>query len=452
MLLTMALALPMDGPPIYDAAILTAGEHIVAVGPRMEIEALPEAQDAERRDFGEVVALPGLVNAHIHLEFTDLGPLLTPQPFHPWIRGLVAWSQGQAEADWQRSAEAGARQSLAAGVTCLGEILTRHYGLATMLDLGLHGTAYLEFLGGRRATLGEELARFDGRLGEAQDLLRMAAEPPGVRLGLSPHTPYSVTGAGIRAIAARAHEAGLPLAMHLAESPDEVAFLRDGTGVIADFLRTAEPDGSPRETYRAGGYGSGPIEHVAAQGLFRVAHPTLIIHGTQLTNAEIVTLQEAGAAVVLCPRSNELLCCGAAPVTALLASGLTLAIGTDSLGSNEDLDPFNELRALATIARMQGGEATDEAALARRLLALATIEGAQALALNDQLGSLTPGKLADVTILDLPAAHLATDPYRAVLDEGGVSRVHCTILGGRIAYEAASAAAEADATMEERRR
>ena len=430
----MALALPMDGPPIRDAAILVAAGRIVAVGGRAEIAALPEAHGVERRDFGRAVALPGLVNGHIHLEFTALGPLRAPESFHPWIRGLVAWSQGQTEDDWRASAVAGGRTSLAAGVTCLGEILTRSYGLATMLDLGLRGTAYLEFLGGRRATIGEELARFDGRLADARALLAEGGDPPGVRLGLSPHTPYSVTGPGIRAIAGRAHDAALPLAMHLAESPDEIAFLHDGTGVIADFLRTAEPDGSPRETFRAGGYGIGPVEHVAAHGLFRAGHPTLLIHGTQLTDPEIATLRDEGAAIVLCPRSNALLRCGAAPVAALLASGVTLAIGTDSLGSNADLDLFNELRALAAIARAQG--LTDEAALARRLLALATLEGARALALDDQLGSLTPGKLADLALLDLPAA-LDGDPYAAILDEGGAARVCCTILGGRVAYEAA---------------
>jgi len=434
MLLTMALALPMDGPPIRDAAILVAAGRIVAVGGRAEIAALPEAHGVERRDFGRAVALPGLVNGHIHLEFTALGPLRAPESFHPWIRGLVAWSQGQTEDDWRASAVAGGRTSLAAGVTCLGEILTRSYGLATMLDLGLHGTAYLEFLGGRRATIGEELARFDGRLADARALLAEGGDPPGVRLGLSPHTPYSVTGPGIRAIAGRAHDAALPLAMHLAESPDEVAFLHDGTGVIADFLRTAEPDGSPRETFRAGGYGIGPVGHVAAHGLFRAGHPTLLIHGTQLTDPEIATLRDEGAAIVLCPRSNALFRCGAAPVAALLASGVTLALGTDSLGSNADLDLFNELRALAAIARAQG--LTDEAALARRLLALATLEGARALALDDQLGSLTPGKLADVALLDLPAA-LDGDPYEAILDEGATARVCCTILGGRVAYEAA---------------
>ncbi len=435
MLLTMALALPMDGPPIRDAAILVAGGRIVAVGGRAEVAALPEARGVERRDFGGAVALPGLVNGHIHLEFTALGPLNAPESFHPWIRGLVAWSQRQTEDDWRASTVAGARASLAAGVTCLGEILTRNYGLATMLDLGLRGTAYLEFLGGWRTTIDEELARFDGRLTNAQAILAGAHNPPGVHLGLSPHTPYSVTGPGIRAIAGRAHDAALPLAMHLAESPDEVAFLRDGTGAIADFLRTAEPDGSPRETYRAGGYGLGPVEHVATHGLFRAAHPTLIIHGTQLTDAEIAELRDAGAAVVLCPRSNELLRCGAAPVAALLASGVALAIGTDSLGSNEDLDLFNELRALATLARAQG--VTDEAALARRLLALATSEGARALALDAEVGSLTPGKLADLAILDLPGA-LDDDPYTALLDEGGAARVRCTILGGRIAYEVAT--------------
>jgi cytosine/adenosine deaminase-related metal-dependent hydrolase len=432
MLLTMALALPMDGPPIRDAAILVADGRIVAIGGRAEIAALPEARGVEQRNFGDAVALPGLVNGHIHLEFTALGPLNAPESFHPWIRGLVAWSQGQTEDDWRASTIAGARASLASGVTCLGEILTRNYGLATMRDLGLRGTAYLEFLGGRRATLDEELARFDTRLADARTILSDGSDPPAVRLGLSPHTPYSVTGPAIRAVAGRAHAADLPLAMHLAESPDEVAFLRDGTGAIADFLRTAEPDGSPRETYRAGGYGVGPVAHVAAHALFRAGHPTLIIHGTQLTDEEIAELRAVGAAVVLCPRSNELLRCGTAPVGALLASGVTLAIGTDSLGSNEDLDLFNELRALATLARAQG--LADEAALARRLLGLATIEGARALALDDQLGSLTPGKLADLAILDLPDA-LSDDPYRAILAEGGTARVRCTVLGGHVVYE-----------------
>lgn len=436
MLLTMSLALPMDGPPIRDAAILIADGRIVAVGARAEVAALPGARGHERRDFGRAVALPGLVNGHIHLEFTALGPLNAPESFHPWILGLVAWSQRQTEDDWRASTVAGARASLAAGVTCLGEILTRNYGLATMLDLGLRGTAYLEFLGGRRATLDEELVRFDGRLADTRAILAAAGDPPGVRLGLSPHTPYSVTGPGIRAIAGRAHDADLPLAMHLAESPDEVAFLRDGTGAIADFLRTAESDGSPRETFRAGGYGLGPVAHVAAHGLFRAGHPTLIIHGTQLTDAEIAALRDEGAAVVLCPRSNALLRCGAAPVAALLASGATLAIGTDSLGSNEDLDLFNELRALAAIARAQG--MTDEAMLAHRLLSLATLEGARALALDEHVGSLTPGKLADLAILDLPAA-LAGDPYPAILAAGGAARVRCTILGGRVAHEAATA-------------
>jgi cytosine/adenosine deaminase-related metal-dependent hydrolase len=184
------------------------------------------------------------------------------------------------------------------------------------------------------------------------------------------------------------------------------------------------------------------VDYVAGHGLFREAHPTLLIHGVHFTPGEIKALAARGAAVVLCPRSNELLICGEPPVAALLASGATLAVGTDSLGSNLDLDLFNELRALAAIARRQLGDDLDEAALARRLLALATIEGARALALDDALGSLTPGKLADIAILDLPPAAPDADPYRAILEEGSSGRVRCTILGGRVVHEAAVAASE----------
>ncbi|MGN6565889.1 MAG: amidohydrolase family protein, partial [Thermomicrobiales bacterium] len=112
MLLTAALALPMDGAdPIHDAAVLLDGARIVTVGTRAEVVALPETARHERVDFGAAILLPGLVNAHIHLEYTRLGPISAPQPFFPWLRGLVAWAQEQTPDSWLVSAWDGARQS-----------------------------------------------------------------------------------------------------------------------------------------------------------------------------------------------------------------------------------------------------------------------------------------------------------------------------------------------------
>ncbi|MGN6564267.1 MAG: amidohydrolase family protein, partial [Thermomicrobiales bacterium] len=140
------------------------------------------------------------------------------------------------------------------------------------------------------------------------------------------------------------------------------------------------------------------------------------------------------AAVALCPRSNALLECGGeAPVANLLDAGVTLGVGTDSLGSNLDLDLFNELRALADLVRRQHGGATDEAALARRMLEIATAEGARALSLGGRLGALAPGRLADLAVLPLlPGAR--EEPFRAVLDQASAAAVRATIINGRIAY------------------
>lgn len=442
MIVTAALALPMDGrEPIPDAAALIDGARIVAVGPREAVLARPDAAGHERRDFGAAILLPGLVNAHIHLEFTRLGPIPAPLRFFPWLQGLVRWAAGQGPEDWAASARDGAARCLRNGVTCLGEIVTRGQGLAAMVEAGLHGVAYLEFLNRRGVEPGEMLAQFDARVAAAGETIA-AANDPGLRLGLSPHTPYSVTQAGIHAVAARAHESGAPLAMHLAESPAEMALLRDGTGEIAEFVRSIEPGDGPREPYRGGGCGLGPAAYVAAHGLFAAGHPTLLIHGVHLGDEDIASIAAHGAAVALCPRSNTLLECGDAPVAALLDAGIALGIGTDSLGSNEDLDLFNELRTLAAIVRRQRagrGETVDEGALARRLLGIATAEGARALALDDQLGTLAPGKLADLAILALDPA--GADPYRLILDRASAADLRCTIIGGRVVHDAAPAGA-----------
>jgi aminodeoxyfutalosine deaminase len=439
MLLTAGLALPMDGrPPIRDAAVLIEGARIAAVGARREVLARPDAAGHERRDFGDAVLLPGLVNAHIHLEYTHLGPLPAPRPFLPWIRDLVAWSAERAPADWERSARDGVAQSLRAGVTCLGEIVTRGPGLGAMVEAGLHGVAYVELAGVREENLAEKLARFDALVATAEGQVQAAGDP-GLRVGLSPHAPYSIVGRMIGHVAERARDAGMPLAMHLAESPGEVALLRDGTGVIAEFLRAglAEGRGEPPDYYREGGHGLGPIAYAAARGLFAPGHPTLVIHGVHLDADDIAAIARHGAAVALCPRSNRLLECGDAPVAALLDAGIPLGIGTDSLGSNEDLDLFAELRALAALARGQRpATLPDEGALARRLLGIATAEGARALALDDRLGALAPGKLADLAVLDLDVGD--DDPHVAVLDRASAAGVRCTVLGGRVVHEAAT--------------
>ncbi|HEX5505267.1 MAG TPA: amidohydrolase family protein [Thermomicrobiales bacterium] len=442
MLITAGRALPLDGrPPIADAAVLTAGSRIVAVGPRREVLARPDAAGQERRDFGAgAVLLPGLVNAHIHLEYTHLGPLAAPTPFFPWLRGLSAWSGARAEADWGDSAAAGADACLRGGVTCLGEIVTRGEGLAAMAARGLHGVAYVELFGARGADYAPRLARFDERVAAARAAVAAAGDPA-LRVGLSPHTPYTLSGAAITAVAARAHDAGAPLAIHVAESPGEVELLAAGAGPIADWLVTSGGD-APLEPYRAGGYGQSPLAYVAARGVFRPGHPTLVVHAVQMDDADVAALARHGAAVALCPRSNDFLCCGEAPVAALLRAGIPLGVGTDSLGSNRDLDLFNELRALAAIVRRQAeraGRAVDEAALARRLLALATAEGARALALDAELGTLAPGKLADLAVLAFDGDD--ADPYRAILDRATAADVRCTILGGRVVHAAAGAVA-----------
>ena len=439
MLLTAALALPMDGAdPIHDAAVLLDGARIVAVGTRAEVAMLPEAAGHEWVDFGEAILLPGLVNAHIHLEYTRLGPIPAPQPFFPWLRGLVAWAQEQTPDNWLASARDGAQQSLRGGVTCLGEIVTRGQGAVALADAGLHGVAYAEFLGAKGSEMPARWERYAGLVGTTRAAVA-GRDDAGLRLGVSPHTPYTVPGDAIGALAQRAAAEQLPLAIHVAESANEVALFQAGTGPLADFLSAPEmcdDAGTPRAPFRAGGYGLTPAAYTATQDVFAAGAPVLFIHGVHLDRDDVDLLAGHGAAIALCPRSNALLECGGeAPVADLLEAGVTLGVGTDSLGSNLDLDLFNELRALADLVRRQRGGATDEAALARRMLEIATAEGARALSLGDRLGALVPGKLADLAVLPLlPGAR--EEPFRAVLAQASAAAVRATIINGRFAYAA----------------
>lgn len=403
------LVLPVAAPPIRDAGVLVADGRVLAVGPAAELS----WRAGRVRRLGGLV-LPGLVNAHAHLEY---GPAFADlaeggRPFWRWIATLTARRRELDSAGWAEQARASAAAALASGTTAVADVVTHGAAIAARRGAGLAGVSYAEAVGVDAAGwAGHERARVLGLLDAGAD-------------GLSPHTLYTL-GTGVYAeVLALARQRGLRLHPHLAETAEETAYVSSGTGPLATAMRRL---GLAMELLDVGCGRSPAAELDARGGLGPDVH---VAHGVHLDAADRALLRARRSPVALCVRSNATLGAGAPPVAAYLREGSPLAVGTDSLASTPDLDLLAELRALRTLAVTQGYRDAD---LDRRLVAAATRGGAAALG-HDDLGVLRPGARADLAAFDLDGGGGA-DPYAALLAGG---RWRATVLAGEVVAERAA--------------
>jgi 5-methylthioadenosine/S-adenosylhomocysteine deaminase len=345
------------------------------------------------------------VNAHSHLEYAVYAGFGDGLEFAPWLELHMARKRQLDFEDMHASARLGAAQCLSSGITCTGDASFSGAAGLAMAELGLRGIVYLE-------AFGNELR---------DEELRGRVEPSlsdRVRLGLSPHAPYSTTPALYEACLGT----GLPLATHFAESPNEEEWLVHGTGPMAAFADLLPPP-----------LGATGIRALARLGLLG---PQLVAaHCVTVDVEEIALLAEHDVAVAHCPRSNALLGCGIAPLAELRAAGIRIGLGTDSPASTPSFDMFSELRAAVFAARAR--ERRPNALSATEALELATLGSARALGLQDEVGSLVPGKHADLTVVSLDSTPYVPweDAAAAVVFGGSPHSVITTLVDGEARYE-----------------
>lgn len=375
---------PVSGPPVPDGMVTAEDGRITGVGPAPAVEAwLAEREAAglpvDRRDLGPVALMPALANAHTHLELTWMAGRLRQAPTMPeWVQSLVAL-RATSPADEIEASARGVEQVLASGTGVVGDISNSLASCGPLSRSPLRAVVFHEVLGFRAA----DAAR---RAGAAADRAR-EAQAPNVDVTLAAHAPYSVAPALFREIACAADDLRPGVtAVHLGESPEEVAFLATGGGPWRALL---ERVGTWDDEWQAPA--CNPVTYMARVGFLRKG--LIVAHAVQLTPPEFDLLASVGATVVTCPRSNARLGVGTPPIGVMLASGVNLAIGTDSLASNDDLNVFAELAALRAIA-------PDVAP--RTLLAAATINGARALRADRDYGSIAPGKRAEMIAVSVP--------------------------------------------------
>ncbi|HEY7198216.1 MAG TPA: amidohydrolase family protein [Gaiellaceae bacterium] len=393
--------LPVGGPPVEHGAVAVEQGRIAAVG------SVEELGEGER--FEDAVILPGLVDAHSHLEYAVYAGFGDGLPFDEWI---LVHMERKARIGWDEFvaiARVGATECLRSGITTIGDASFSGAAAIACAETGVRAIVYLE-------VFGRDSTELETRFAPNRERIE-ASLSDRVRLGVSPHAPYTCGPDLYRACA----ELGLPTITHVAESRAEVDWLATGTGTWEPFAADLPPPP-----------GTTPVRHLAAEGLLR---PGLVAaHCVKVDEEEIALLAEHGVAVAHCPRSNAILGCGIAPVADLLAAGVTVALGTDSPASTPSFDMFEELRCAVYAARSRAER--PDALSASQALELATLQAARALGLDDEVGSLAPGKRADLTIVSLAGSPYLPweEPAAAVVFGGSPERVELTLVDGEERY------------------
>jgi cytosine/adenosine deaminase-related metal-dependent hydrolase len=398
---------PITSAPIENGTVVVEGSRIAWVGPRREA---PGGDDV---DLGDAVLLPGLVNTHTHLELTVMRGFLEGLEFVQWIRQLTAARAAVLdEAAMLDSARLGLAEGLLSGITTYADTCSSGVSMQAMRELGVRGIMYQEVFG---PAAGQHDAAMAGLTAAIDRLLPFATDLVG--LGVSPHAPYTVHDDLMVDAAALAIRHGLPVAIHLAESQAEIAFLREGDGPFAAALRARGIDVVRRS--------HSPVHWLVELGVV-LAHP-LLIHCVQVDETDIAFIAEHQCPVAHCPASNAKLGHGIAPVRAMLDAGVVVGLGSDSMASNNAMDLLAEARQAALMQNAAVGR--PDALRKREALRLATLGGAQALRLEGRIGSLEAGKEADLAAfpLDGMRAIPSADPEAALVFAlpGTVARFVC---------------------------
>ncbi|MFH0809902.1 MAG: amidohydrolase family protein [Pseudomonadota bacterium] len=383
--------LPVVSAPIEDGVLATRAGRVLAAGPRRKV--LARFQGTVH-DHGEAAILPGLVNCHAHLELTPLAGQVfsSSSDFCGWLAALIDHKAARGIEDLREGVRQGLAQARAFGTALVADNISPQVAVFPGLYPDGQAVALVELLGFAAGRAEERWARAEAAA--------RALQSAGVEAALAPHSPYTVS----RALLERCARRGGRLSIHVAESREEVDFLRSGKdSAIRDLLvsRGAWDDG-----FEAPGGGS-PVEYLDQLAL--LGGKTLAVHLVQATSADLEILARRGTRACLCPRSNLALGVGKAPLSAMLALGLAPCLGTDSLASSPDLNLFREAVAAVNLLG-----ATPEVALK-----MATLWGAEALGRPD-LGALVPGCQPQPLVVPVEAGR---EPCEAVLEAGARGEV-----------------------------
>ena len=413
--------LPISSDPVRNGAVAIDGEVIAAVGTVEEITG--RFPDAGFTDHGEAAVLPGFVNCHSHLEITSMRGSLdeVEHDFSSWLLRLNGIRAELSDEDILAAAVSGAREGAAAGVTCFGDIgRMGHAGVHALKTVGLRGIVFQE----------TEFSP-DNRTAD-DDFLKLAAkyetlreeETELVRVGLSPHSPYTVGSRLFELIAQYAIINRVPLSIHAAESAAEHELLTQGTGFFTGIYEKFGVEWeSPHCT---------PVEYLERLGV--LSTQPLLAHCVTVSGSDIAKIAANGAKIAHCPKSNAKFGHGYAPFEQFLDAGIATGLGSDSVASNNVCDLLEESRFASLVARNREG--SKRFITAKEMLETATLGGAKAMGMEETIGTLNAGKQADIAVISLThdAQLPVTDIYAALVFSSNARDTLLTMVAGVEVY------------------
>ncbi|HJQ28392.1 MAG TPA: amidohydrolase family protein [Rubrobacter sp.] len=394
--------MPISSPPIQDGAVLVKDGKIAAVAPLSDIGR--ENPDVGIRFFPNYTIVPGAVNAHAHLGFRRKD---APGggTFSGWLGRLIE-RLPEKEAWTAEAARDSAREAVEAGTTYMAESSPYGECLPQLAESGMAGTVYAEFFPHEIGSPEEAVEFIVGKVSELRKGL-----PARVHASVSVHSPYTVDPESSRLAARRTREMGWGLAIHLSESPEEVEFVREGTGGLADIFGSNE----------WGGVGVSPVRY--AKSIELLAPETIAAHlATGVSEGDLEILAQTGVAAAHCPRSNDFLGCGVSPVRGMIEQGIRVGMGTDGLWSSPSMNLFEETLFAVKLHGMDGATG----------LELATLAGARALGIEAETGTIEAGKWADLALVEV--VPWGEDPERDVLEAAADGEVAATVASGKLIY------------------
>lgn len=416
--------IPVSSPAISEGAIVVEDQQIVSVGSRSALAS--QFPQAEVRDLGDSVIMPGLVNSHTHLELTAMRGFLENEEsdFFAWLRKLTGARMERMTADdLYVSAMWGAFEAVRAGVTAVADASeSAGESMQALNDVGLRGIVFQESFGPDPRLANENFQKLKTKVGRL-----WTKESALVKCGVSPHAPYTVCGPQLEMISRFALDESLPLMMHAAESRMEVSLIRDGVGPFADGLRQRGIDWQTP--------GVSPIKYLADRGVLQTR--PLLAHCIHVDEIDIEMLRQTTSTVAHCPKSNAKLGHGVAPFQLMLDQGVNVGLGSDSVGSNNTCDQFEEARFALLLARSRSdGRHPSRLISADEVLRSATLGGARSLGLEGQIGELRAGSQADFIGVSLEAARQipSYDPVSTLIFASAGCDVTLTVIAGREVY------------------
>ncbi len=396
-ILTADHVLPISSEPIADGAVAFENGVIVAVGPSNEVVSRYPAAAIE--NFGKAAILPGFVNCHSHLELTAMRGALddVEHDFRAWLLKINGLRAAMSDEEIENAAIAGAMEGAAAGVTCFGDIGRMGYvGIKALKHVGLRGIVFqeTEFSPDNR-TADEDFLALASKYEKLREM-----ETDLIKIGISPHSTYTVSSKLFELIAQYSIINRVPLTIHASEAIDEMSLLTKGEGFFTEVYEKFDVEWhSPYCT---------PIEYLERIGVLS-ARP-LLAHCVHASDSDIDRIASYGTKVAHCPKSNAKFGHGVAPFEKFLDAGISVGLGSDSVASNNVCDLLEESRFAALFARNRPDR--NRFVTARQVLEAATLGSAKALGMEDLIGSLEQEKQADIAVVSL--THQAQQPISDV--------------------------------------